>query len=170
MKRTKHAIIGAGVLLFACAFHSFAVDGLQLSVQSTDVMLSWPSVEGETYVVQYRHTLDPADSWQTLAAGWPAATGTNITSFIHYGIVQYPPAGSGGFAIGRPPSFRARLRGMRPGSADDYPPGPPGRCVRAGNSSGISRRVPRLPPRGRGRRAPASRPRRSRRRARPCRR
>ncbi len=106
MKRIRQAIIGAGVLLLASTFHSFAVDGLQLSVQSTNVMLSWPSVEGETYVVQYRRTLDPADLWQTLAAGWSAATGTNITSFIHYGIVQYPPASSGGGTNGggSPPS------------------------------------------------------------------
>jgi hypothetical protein len=69
---------------------------LRISVQDADATLIWPSKEGETFVVQYRHTLDPSDSWQTLAPAWPAAAGTNVTSYVHYGIVQYPPAGSGG--------------------------------------------------------------------------
>jgi len=51
---------------------------------------------GATYIVQYRPTLNATDSWQTLDSTWPAATGTNVTSYVHEGIVQYPPAGSGG--------------------------------------------------------------------------
>ncbi len=86
--------------VFACCLtlniSSFAIDGLKLSVQSSDVVLTWPSLEGETYVVQYRPTLNLTDSWQTLSAAWPADTGTNFTSYTHYGIVQYPPADSGG--------------------------------------------------------------------------
>jgi hypothetical protein len=96
MKTFILIIIATAILLFVAAVPSFAVDGLQVSVQDADATLTWPSKEGETFVVQYRHTLDPSDSWQTLAPAWPAAAGTNVTSYVHYGIVQYPPAGSGG--------------------------------------------------------------------------
>lgn len=96
MKMVTLTIVATVALLFVSAFPSFAVDGLQISVQTTNATLTWPSTEGETFVVQYRRTLDSADLWQTLSSAWPAAAGTNVTSYVHFGIVQYPPAGSGG--------------------------------------------------------------------------
>jgi len=97
MKPINFVIIAAVAMLFtAPAIRSFAVDGLQLSVQSTNVSLAWPSTEGEIFVVQYRHTLSDTDQWQALAPSLPAATGTNFTSYTHYGIVQYTADSSGG--------------------------------------------------------------------------
>ncbi|MGH7951983.1 MAG: hypothetical protein ACREFE_08695 [Limisphaerales bacterium] len=93
MKAIKQAVVGAvALLIFASAINSFAIEGLQISVQSSNVVLSWPSVDGSgaNYIVQYRHTLDTTDSWQTLTSSLPAATGTNITFFVHSNIVQYP--------------------------------------------------------------------------------
>jgi hypothetical protein len=100
MKKLNSAIVGLFVLLVS-SVSSFAVEGLQLSVQSSNVVLSWPTVDGSgaTYIVRYRHTLNPTDSWQTLTSSLPAATGTNITVFVHSNIVQYPPVppdGGGG--------------------------------------------------------------------------
>jgi hypothetical protein len=80
--KTTKAILAAG-LLFALAIHSFAIEGIKLSIQSSNVVLAWPSVAGETYMVQYRQTLDAADSWQTLADNYPALADTNQTTYVH---------------------------------------------------------------------------------------
>ena len=96
MKNIRQAIIGAVALSFASAIHTFAIEGLKISVQSSNVVLSWPSTNTETYIVQYRPTLTPDSSWQTLADNLAAANSTNITRFVHSNSVQYAPAGSGG--------------------------------------------------------------------------
>ena len=62
MNTIKQGIIGTAVLLVA-AHHTFAIEGLKLSLQCSNVVLSWPSVEGETYIVQYRPTLVPGTPW-----------------------------------------------------------------------------------------------------------
>jgi hypothetical protein len=80
--RTAGIIFAVG-LLFASAVQTFAIEGIKLSVQSRNVILSWPSVAGETYIVQYRQTLDATNSWQTLANYYPAFSGTNQTTFVH---------------------------------------------------------------------------------------
>ncbi|MGH7976818.1 MAG: hypothetical protein ACREC8_09155 [Limisphaerales bacterium] len=96
MKRISQTIIVAFALSFASAIPSFGIEGINVSVQSSNVVLSWPSVDGSgaTYIVQYRSTLNATDSWQTLTSSWPAAVGTNVTFFIHSNIVQYPVGGS----------------------------------------------------------------------------
>jgi hypothetical protein len=96
MKNIRQAIIGAVALSFASAIHTFAIEGLKISVQSSNAVLSWPSTNTETYIVQYRPTLTPDSSWQTLADNLAAANSTNITRFVHSNSVQYAPAGSGG--------------------------------------------------------------------------
>jgi hypothetical protein len=83
-------------LSFASAIHTFAIEGLKISVQSSNAILSWPSTNTETYIVQYRPTLTPDSSWQTLTDYLAAATSTNFTRFVHSNIVQYPAGGSGG--------------------------------------------------------------------------
>ncbi len=72
------------------AVHTFAIEGLKLSVHCPDVWLSWPSAEGETYIVQFRETLDTNSAWITLTNGLPAQTGTNLTTFIHSNRVDCP--------------------------------------------------------------------------------
>jgi hypothetical protein len=84
-------------LSFASAISSFAIEGLHISVQCSNVVLSWPSADGETYIVQYRKTLDPSDGWQTLTSSLPAVSGTNVTSFVHSNAVQNPCNCGGSF-------------------------------------------------------------------------
>jgi len=96
MKTTRSAIIGAVALLFASAIQTLALEGLKVSVQYSNVVLSWPSVEGETYIVQYRPTLYTNTPWVTLTNSLPAEVGTNWTSFVHSNQVQYLAGGSSG--------------------------------------------------------------------------
>jgi len=67
-----------------------AIVGLQINVNNTNIVLSWPSTSGEIYIVQYRQSLLPETPWMTLTNSLPAQTGTNWTTFIHYGAVEYP--------------------------------------------------------------------------------
>jgi hypothetical protein len=62
---------------------AFAIEGLKISVQSTNAVLSWPSTNFETYMVQYRSNLNAGSSWLTLTDNFSAATGTNTTRFSH---------------------------------------------------------------------------------------
>jgi len=70
-------------------FQALAIEGLKISVQSTNAVLSWPSDSSETYIVQYRNTLDATDSWQTLVDLYPAFSGTNQTTFVHSNQVSF---------------------------------------------------------------------------------
>ncbi|MGH7988810.1 MAG: hypothetical protein ACREDS_01255, partial [Limisphaerales bacterium] len=96
MKIIGQTIIGAVVLFFVSAIHSFAIEGLKLSVQSSNVVLSWPSVNNETYLVQYEPVLNPPSSWLTLTDDFPAAVDTNITFFVQSNSVNYPDLMLGG--------------------------------------------------------------------------
>jgi len=93
MKTTKQGIIGALTLLLASAAPTLAIEGLKIAVVCPDVVLSWPSTStnGETYIVQYRPTLDTNDTWVTLTNSLPATSGTNWTSFVHSNMVDCPP-------------------------------------------------------------------------------
>jgi hypothetical protein len=75
MKTTKQGIIAACALIFASAVPSFAIEGLTLSLQCSNVVLSWPSTPGQNYIVQYRPTLDPSTPWVTYATGGPVNHG-----------------------------------------------------------------------------------------------
>ncbi|MFN3407882.1 MAG: Ig-like domain-containing protein [Limisphaerales bacterium] len=99
MKTIRSRAIGtAACLLFATAVHTYAIEGLQLSLQCSNVVLTWPSVEGETYIVQYRPTLDTNSTWQTLTNFMPAETGVSMTTFVHSNVVQMPNCDGGSFA------------------------------------------------------------------------
>jgi hypothetical protein len=90
MKTFRETILGALIFLLVSAVHSSAVEGLRLSVHCPDVWLSWPSVEGETYVVQHQPDLGTSSTWNTLTNSFPAATGTNRTVFVHSSQVNCP--------------------------------------------------------------------------------
>ena len=90
MKTLGKAICGTGMALLLSDVHLSAIEGLTISVHGTDVWLSWPSVEGETNIVQYRPDLTTNSTWITLAANLPAATGTNWTVFVHSNQVACP--------------------------------------------------------------------------------
>jgi hypothetical protein len=79
-----------GRLIVGCAFacclslftlQAFTIEGLKISVQSSNAVLSWPSASNETYIAQYRKTLDANSSWVTLTNYLPAATNATTTIF-----------------------------------------------------------------------------------------
>ena len=82
-------LLGAIALYFATAVHSIAIDGLQLSLQCSNVVLTWPSVDGsgDTYIIRRRPDLSTNSTWTMVTNSFPAAAGTNLTVFIDYGVV-----------------------------------------------------------------------------------
>ena len=86
---TRTIIIAAGASLLASITSSLAIEGLQISLQSPDVVLSWPSHGYEHYLIQYRPTLDTNTPWAELTNNYPANS-TNQTTFTIGGVL---PAG-----------------------------------------------------------------------------
>ena len=79
---------------------AFAIEGLKITVPSANAVLSWPSTNTETYIVQYRNTLSATDSWVTLADYFPASS-TNITYFVDSSnVVQFSSLVTGGGGSG----------------------------------------------------------------------
>src|SRR5690242_7891597 len=89
MRIIKQGVMVAVVLFFASSFQSFAIEGLRLSVQCTNVVLTWPSVDGsgDNYIIRRRPDLSTNSAWTVVADFYPAATGTNVTVFVDYGVV-----------------------------------------------------------------------------------
>jgi hypothetical protein len=79
MKTINQGIIGAAALLLASAVQTSAVVDQALEVQGTNLVLSWPSLGYEYYMIQY---------WPELTAPWQQLTNcyhansTNRTTFI----------------------------------------------------------------------------------------
>jgi hypothetical protein len=90
---TNGILAGALSLGLLTTQQTFAVVGQALSVQGTNLVLSWPSHGYEQYHVRYRQTLNPDDSWSCFTNAYPANS-TNRTTLTIYGVV--PPAGGGG--------------------------------------------------------------------------
>lgn len=94
MKPTNRII---PALLIGCALAldfvtpTSAIENLKLRIHCPDVVLSWPSVEGESYIVQHRETLSTNTPWVTLTNSLPAESGTNFTTFTHSNRVDCPP-------------------------------------------------------------------------------
>jgi hypothetical protein len=106
MKMIKLSIIGAVALSFASAVQTHAITNTAITISGTNLVLSWPSYGYETYLVQYRQTLDTTDSWSVLTNAYPANS-TNRTTFTLYGLVPPPASGGGsgsGNLVGGPPS------------------------------------------------------------------
>jgi hypothetical protein len=77
--------------VLATAVPGSAIENLRLSLQGSNVVLSWPSLTNQAFYIQYVPNLNPGTPWTTLAANYPAAQGTNWTSFVHSNIVERPP-------------------------------------------------------------------------------
>jgi len=90
MKKVMQGFITALAVTFIAAIPAFAIEGLKIKIQCPHVVLSWPSANGEFYIVQYRPTLDPITPWQTLTNELPARAGTNTTYFVHSNRVDCP--------------------------------------------------------------------------------
>jgi hypothetical protein len=102
MKATDK-IIGRLIVgcVFACCLsrftlQTFAIEGLHVSVQATNAVLSWPSDTNETYIVQFRPDLNAGSSWVTLTNYLPPDADTNLMTYTHSNSVQYPVINSGG--------------------------------------------------------------------------
>ncbi|MGH7952494.1 MAG: hypothetical protein ACREFE_11330, partial [Limisphaerales bacterium] len=130
MKTINSGIIGAFALLLISSNSSFAVVGQALEIQGTNLVLSWPSQGYEQYLIQYRQTLQPTDSWSTVTNDYPANS-TNRSTFIIYGVV-FPPGtnsdGGGGGTNPPPPGPSEPMAMPANGSGDAaplilYPPG-----------------------------------------------
>ena len=123
MKTTirSRAIATAACLLFATAVQPYAIEGLHLSLQCSNVVLTWPSVEGETYIVQYIPALDTNSAWETLTSSLPAEVGATNTTFVHSNAVIMAVCDGGG-------SFAAMSSGESSSLAlaaeDERPPEP----------------------------------------------
>src|ERR1017187_5315980 len=95
MKLLKHgARLAVFVALVASSASVSAIEGLQISVQCPDVVLGWPSISGEYYIVQWRPTLNPSTPWVTLTNSLPADWTTNWTVFVHSNQVQCASPGT----------------------------------------------------------------------------
>ena len=90
MKNLRLGMFAALLTLWLATTSTFAIEGLKLKIRCPDVVLSWPSTNGETYIVQYRPTLDTNSSWITLTNFMPPASGTNLTLFVHSNRVSCP--------------------------------------------------------------------------------
>lgn len=89
MKTLKQGVlIAAFATLVTLSASVSAIEGLQLTVQCPDVILGWPSLSGESYIVQWRPTLSPSTPWVTLTNSLPADETTNWTTFVHSNQVQ----------------------------------------------------------------------------------
>src|SRR5437016_4302701 len=97
MKITKPTF--AAIVMVLASAHSFAIEGLKIGIRCPDVVLSWPSVNNETYIVQYRPDLNLGTAWTTLTNSLPAATDTNWTSFVHSNRVQCAPGQTFGMSM-----------------------------------------------------------------------
>lgn len=88
--KTITLFVGAVVMLCLSTGYTLAIEGLKMSVHCPDVWLRWPSRKGETFIVQFRETLDTNSTWITLTNGLPAETGSNSTTFVHSNRVDCP--------------------------------------------------------------------------------
>jgi hypothetical protein len=105
MKNICRTIIGIFVIA-ACNFAVHAITNTMIAVSGTNVVLSWPSHGYESYLIQYRQTLDVTDSWSQLVNAYPANS-TNLTTFTIYGVASPPANGGGntsGSSTGGPPN------------------------------------------------------------------
>jgi hypothetical protein len=80
--------------LLISGFTAQAITNTAIAVSGTNIVLSWPSYGYESYLIQYRQTLDPSDSWSALTNAYHANS-TNRTTFTIYGVVPPPTTGGG---------------------------------------------------------------------------
>jgi hypothetical protein len=96
--KAMRKIIGrliVGCVLACClsvsTLKTYAVDGLQVSVQSSNAILHWKSTNTETYIVQFKTNLNLSYPWMTLTDFFSAASSSVVTYFTNFNSVTYPP-------------------------------------------------------------------------------
>ncbi len=97
--KTQKKISGIALLL-TVAVSAQAVEGLRVSLQNNNAILSWTSTDSDFYLVQYSTNLNSNPPWQTLTNWMPGAEGTNTTYFVHEGAAPDRGATSSSFSAG----------------------------------------------------------------------
>jgi hypothetical protein len=110
-KHTNYVLVMWLIILLSADISLMAVENLRIAIQGNDVVLSWPSQEGETFIIQYRPRLNPETPWTTLASGYTAMSGVGQTTFIHAEIVESQSGDSGGGGGDTPPAPAATAIG-----------------------------------------------------------
>lgn len=84
MKHIKRGIFGAIVLIAVSTDQLYAVEGTKIAVVCPDVVLTWPSSPGQSFLVQHRPTLNADTPWANLTNQFLGRFGTNSTIFFHF--------------------------------------------------------------------------------------
>jgi hypothetical protein len=95
-----HAIVA---IVLLSAHHADAITNTTIAIQGTNVVISWPSKTGASYLIQFRSAFDTNPPWVNLTNAYPAATGTNRTTYVLQGVVSPMPYGGGGGFTDPPP-------------------------------------------------------------------
>jgi len=103
MNTIKRNVLIASAFLSLSTFSSPALTGVSIGVQATNIVLNWPSTNGRIYLIEYEKSLSGDVHWGELANYFPAATGTNVTEFVHTNVIPAPSGGSGGESGGGSP-------------------------------------------------------------------
>lgn len=93
---TGKFVVSAAALVICCCSTSQAITNSAIAVSGTNIILSWPSFGYESYLVQYRQTLNPDDSWSCLTNAYHANS-TNRTTLTLYGAVTESGGNGGSF-------------------------------------------------------------------------
>jgi len=90
MKTIKLAVVVSLIAAIAASESSFAVPDTKIAIRCPDVVLWWPSTNGQSFLIQGRPDLNPETTWTTLTNFYPAALNTNRTYFVHSNQVDCP--------------------------------------------------------------------------------
>jgi hypothetical protein len=90
MKAIKQAVVVSLIAAIAASESSFAVPDTKIAIRCPDVVLWWPSTNGQSFLIQGRPDLNPETTWTTLTNFYPAALNTNRTYFVHSNQVDCP--------------------------------------------------------------------------------
>src|ERR1700744_1856746 len=89
----------AALIFLGCGGLASALTNTMIAVSGTNIVLSWPSLGYESYLIQYRQTLSETDSWSTVTNAYPA-NGSTTSTFTLYGLVPPPNTAGGGGSPG----------------------------------------------------------------------
>jgi hypothetical protein len=86
--------LAIGAVLLASATQTSAVPGTKIAVACPNIVIWWPSTQGQSFLIEARPDLNPGTQWTQITNYFLAATGTNQTTFVHSNQIQCALAGS----------------------------------------------------------------------------
>lgn len=133
--KIKALMVAFGISATLFPLSSKAVPNTQIAVECPDVVLWWPSTNGQSFLIQTRPDLNPETAWTDLANHYLSVPGTNRTFFVHANQVPCPQATSlmtagNSFSINYPSSLVEAILAGQSTYAIKPPPMPP---VKVGN-------------------------------------